>query len=147
MNHQKKGATMKKQIKGRRYNTDTATKLFSTREGDVYLKQSGECFISNGKNIRLIDNEWLMEAVENIPNGDRILALINYYANTREPINVQVTKDTANKLKELAGRQNASMSNIVEIALQSLFGARENLLLDTIEITGTKQDKKRADKP
>lgn len=138
---------MKKQIKGRRYNTDTATKLFSTREGDVYLKQSGECFISNGKNIRLVDNEWLMEAVENIPNGDRILALINYYANAREPINVQVTKDTASKLKELAGRQNASMSNIVEIALQSLFGARENLLLDTIEITGTKQDKKRADKP
>lgn len=119
IHHQMKGAYhMKKQIKGKRYNTAAANKICSNGKKTLYIKQNGECFIAAGATLSPATWGAAVELARECGALSLLECSYNYYTSKRVQLYPQITEQTACELRQLSSELDMSQSRLVEYALR-----------------------------
>ena len=106
---------MKKQIKTKRYNTDTSRFICKIGDRSLYLKKTGECFIcTTGGNIYPIDDTAAIDMATQAGCGNGLTEIINRHRAKRVQIFPFVSERVHSDLKKISSKYNINMSESVE---------------------------------
>lgn len=117
---------MKKQIHGKRYDTDTATKVVSVSFETLYLKKTGEFFLLDGDNLLPLSDE---QAKQWALNNHIEEAIYNKYFGENRSFG-QKFKD----LRRKAELTQLELSKLTEIPTRTIEDWERDLMLPPVYV-------------
>ena len=124
---------MRKQINGKRYDTDSAKFVtiikLNNEAHAVYFKKTNELFCENLERQELkILSEKEQERLKNTPEIKKRIADITSFMRAKKvQINPYITAETRNLLTLLAKEKNLTESEIIELAIKEFSNSEKKL--------------------